>query len=66
MQVGILASTIANFSMCRPKEPLTAQDYMPSRKKEKEKTDEEIAIELAQQLSFFATRPDVPSLQRAN
>jgi len=28
--VGIIASTVANFSYCAPKEPLTPSDFMPT------------------------------------
>ncbi|MGA2650421.1 MAG: hypothetical protein ABSF28_07850 [Terracidiphilus sp.] len=45
--VGILASTSANFSMARPKEPLSASDFMLNRKPE-----EETGIELAERIAF--------------
>jgi hypothetical protein len=53
MLVGLLASVTANFSMCRPKEPLSPMDFMP-RKKEHERTEQEIAIDFAQRFQFIA------------
>jgi hypothetical protein len=59
MLVGIIASTTANFSMCRPKEPLTVADFMPGRGKPRIITEDEIAEDLAMRLSFAlpATSP---------
>ena len=54
--VGLLASVTANFSMARPKEPLTPQDFMPS-KPQKERSEEEIAQEFADKFAFIAIRP---------
>lgn len=51
--VGLLASVTANFSMCRPKEPLTPSDFMPNRK-EKERTDLEVAQDFADKFKFIA------------
>jgi hypothetical protein len=50
---GLLASVTANFSMCRPKEPLGPQDFMPPRK-ERERTEQEIAIDFAEKMQFIA------------
>jgi hypothetical protein len=58
MQVGIIASTIANFSMCHPKEPLTVSDFMPNKKKEKEKTNIEIAESIVQLFPFISIPRD--------
>jgi len=57
--VGLLASVTANFSMSRPKEPLTPDDFMPSRHRAPE-TDEEIAERLNAGLSLFALRSTPP------
>jgi hypothetical protein len=54
-----LESVICNFSMCRPKEPFTAEDFMPSRPK-RERTDQEIAEDFATKFTFIAmgTKPN--------
>jgi hypothetical protein len=38
LQVGILASTVANFSLCHPDKPLAPIDFVPGESS-KEKTD---------------------------
>lgn len=54
--VGLLASVTANYSMCRPKEPLVPADFMPNRK-ERERTEDEIAQEFADKFQFIAMQP---------
>ena len=57
---GIVASTTANFSMARPKEPLSADDFMLGRKPPKELTDDEIAEDFAAKFAFIAVHSEVP------
>ena len=40
--------------MRAPKEPLTAFDFMPSKRQEQERTDAEIAEEFAAKFQFIA------------
>jgi hypothetical protein len=42
--------------MCRPKEPLVPADFMPNRK-ERERTEDEIAQEFADKFQFIAMQP---------
>ena len=56
---GIIASTTANFSMCRPKEPLSASDFMPTRK-QPDRTDDDIAADFAAKFAFIAIPEGVP------
>ena len=57
--VGLLASVTANFSMCRPKEPLTPADFMP-KKDEPERSGQEVAEDFARMAAFCS----IPSPQR--
>ncbi|HEY5054625.1 MAG TPA: hypothetical protein VII58_00600 [Acidobacteriaceae bacterium] len=57
-QVGLLCSTLANFSMRAPKVPLSAEDFMPGRKVI-EPTDDEIAEDFANKFSLIAVLPGV-------
>ena len=50
---GLIASVTANFSMCRPKEALTPQDFMP-RRREPEPTNLEIAEKFARMAALIA------------
>jgi hypothetical protein len=59
-QAGILASTFANFSMAHPKEPLSPEDFMPSRKV-KEPSDDDIAEKFAASFACIALKPGVPT-----
>lgn len=63
--VGLLASVTANYSMCHPKEPLTPADFMP-KKKERERTEQEIAIDFAEKFQFIALPAGVKRLNRVN
>ena len=54
--VGILASTVANFSMSAPKTPLTPADFMPrpSKKKKERSAPRHLIAETVR--GFFAGR----------
>jgi hypothetical protein len=47
--------------MCRPKEPLSAGDFMLGRKV-KELSDDDIAEDFAAKFALIAVRPGVPIL----
>lgn len=51
---AIVASTTANFSMSRPKEPYTVADFMPARGKRQseERSEDEISEDLARRLAY--------------
>jgi hypothetical protein len=55
---GIIASVTANFSMARPKEPLSASDFMLGQKV-KEETPTELAERFAFQMSGCAIGPTI-------
>jgi hypothetical protein len=56
--VASLRCVIANLSMCRPKEPLTVDDFLGTSKPERRDTD--MAEFIAGKLQIMAVKPGVP------
>jgi hypothetical protein len=57
--IASLQCVTANFSICRPKEPFTVEDFMPTRKRER--TEDEIAEDFAAKMASIAFGPGVPA-----
>jgi hypothetical protein len=57
--IGIVASVTANYSMCHPEKPLCPADFMATD--EKPLTEDEIAEQLALQLSVIAVPANTPA-----
>jgi hypothetical protein len=56
--VASLQCVIANFSMCRPTEPLTVDDFIERGKPER--SNEEIAADITAKFQILSVRPGVP------